>query len=53
VVKRDSLGLTNSRLEGVNGLFQAAWPRASGYHNEANFISMIYLIGSPVSRQFD
>ncbi|WP_427854558.1 hypothetical protein [Halomonas dongshanensis] len=33
----------------MNGLFQAARSRARGYRNEANFIAMIYLIGSPVS----
>lgn len=37
----------------MNGLFQAARSRARGYRNEANFIAMIYLIGSPVSRLFD
>jgi hypothetical protein len=47
------LGLTNARLEGMNGLFQAARSRARGYRNEANFIAMIYLIGSPVGRLFD
>ncbi len=33
--------------------FQAARSRARGYRNEANFIAMIYLIGSPVGRLFD
>ncbi|WP_236645462.1 transposase [Aidingimonas lacisalsi] len=46
-------GLTNARLEGMNGLFQAARSRAHGYRNEANFIAMIYLIGSPVGRLLD
>ena len=35
------------------GLFQAARSRARGYRNEANFIAMIYLIGSPVGRLLD
>ncbi|WP_240036582.1 ISL3 family transposase, partial [Halomonas urmiana] len=48
VVRRWISGLTNARLEGMNGLFQAARSRARGYRNEANFIAMIYLIGSPV-----
>ena len=48
VVRRWLSGLTNARLEGMNGLFQAARSRARGYRNEANFIAMIYLIGSPV-----
>jgi len=30
----------------MNGLFQAARSQARGYRNEANFIAMIYLIGS-------
>ncbi|WP_374710055.1 transposase [Halomonas koreensis] len=42
-----------ARLEGMNGLFQAARSRASGYRNEANFIAMIYLIGSPVGHMLD
>ncbi len=45
-------GLTNARLEGMSGLFQAARSRARSYRNEANFIAMIYLIGSPVGRLF-
>ena len=34
----------------MDGLFQAAHlrVRARGYRNEANFIAMIYLVGSPV-----
>ncbi|MCW4149211.1 transposase [Halomonas sp. 18H] len=53
VVRRWITGLTNARLEGMNGLFQAARPRARGYRNEVNFIAMIYLIGSPVGRLLD
>ncbi|WP_280565245.1 ISL3 family transposase [Chromohalobacter sp. 48-RD10] len=53
VVRRWTSGLTNARLEGMNGLFQAARSRARGYRNEANFIAMIYLIGSPVGRLLD
>ncbi|WP_148255576.1 transposase [Aidingimonas lacisalsi] len=53
VVRRWISGLTNARLEGMNGLFQAARSRAHGYRNEANFIAMIYLIGSPVGRLLD
>lgn len=53
VVRRWLSGLTNARLEGMNGLFQAARSRARGYRNEANFIAMIYLIGSPVRRMLD
>ena len=39
---------TNARLEGLNGLFQAARARARGYRNVANFITMIYLIAAPI-----
>ncbi len=53
VVRRWLSGLTNARLEGMSGLFQAARSRARGYRNEANFIAMIYLIGSPVGRMLD
>lgn len=53
VVRRWLSGLTNARLEGMNGLFQAARSRARGYRNEANFIAMIYLIGSPVGHLLD
>jgi transposase len=52
VVGRWLSRLTNTRLEGMNGLFQAARSRARGYRNEANLIAMIYLIGSPVGRLF-
>jgi len=47
VARRWISGLMNARLEGMSGLFQAAKSRALGYRNEANFIAMIYLIGSP------
>jgi hypothetical protein len=38
---------TNARLEGLNGLFQAARARARGYRNTQTFMTMIYMIGSP------
>ncbi|WP_027191795.1 transposase, partial [Fundidesulfovibrio putealis] len=44
----DSL-LSNARLEGLNGLFQAARSRARGYRNVTTFITMIYLIGAPIA----
>ena len=47
VVQRWTSTYTNARLEGFNGLFQAARARARGYCNTATFITMIYLIGSP------
>ncbi|HID46544.1 MAG TPA: ISL3 family transposase, partial [Chromatiaceae bacterium] len=36
-----------ARLEGLNGIFQAARARARGYRNDSTFITMIYLIASP------
>ena len=47
VVQRWTSTYTNARLEGFNGLFQAARARARGYRNTDTFITMIYLIGSP------
>lgn len=47
VVHRWSSTYTNARLEGLNGLFQAARARARGYRNTETFMTMIYMIGSP------
>ena len=47
VVRRWTSTYTNARLEGMNGLFQAARARARGYRNVETFITMIYMIGSP------
>jgi transposase len=47
VVRRWTSTYTNARLEGLNGLFQAARARARGYRNVETFITMIYMIGSP------
>lgn len=47
VVRRWRSTYTNARLEGFNGLFQAARTRARGYRFKATFITMIYLIASP------
>lgn len=47
VVRRWTSTYTNARLEGLNGLFQAARARARGYRNVATFMTMIYMIGSP------
>jgi len=44
----DSL-LSNARLECLNGLFQAARAKARGYRNADYFITMIYLIGAPIT----
>lgn len=47
VVRRWTSTYTNARLEGLNGLFQAARARARGYRNIETFMTMIYMIGSP------
>ena len=47
VVRRWTSTYTNARLEGFNGLFQAARARARGYRNVETFMTMIYTIGSP------
>lgn len=49
IVRRWESLLSNDRLEGMNGLFQAARARARGYRNVLNFITMIYLIGAPIT----
>jgi transposase len=48
IARRWISGHTNARLEGLNGLFQAARARARGYRNQRTFITMIYLIGAPL-----
>ncbi|WP_280553928.1 transposase [Halomonas sp. 25-S5] len=53
VMKRWISGLRNARLEEMNGLFQAPRSSSRGYRNEANFITTIYLIGSPLGRFLD
>ncbi|MDW7748269.1 transposase [Halomonas sp.] len=53
VVRRWISGPINARLEGMNGLFQAARSSGRGYRNGANFIVMIYLIGSPMGRMLN
>ena len=48
IARRWESGHTNARLEGLNGLFQAARARARGYRNHKTFITMIYLIAAPI-----
>ena len=43
----------NARMEGLNGLFEAARARARGYRNTATFITMIHLIAAPLGKLFD
>jgi len=47
IIRRWTSTYTNARLEGFNGLFQAARARARGYRFKETFIAMIYLIASP------
>ena len=48
IIARWGNDYTNARLEGLNGLFQAARARARGYRNAYTFITMIYLIAAPI-----
>ena len=48
ILQRWSSTYSNARMEGLNGLFQAARSRARGYRNTETFITMIYMICSPV-----
>ena len=49
ILRRWESLLSNARLEGLNGLFQAARSRARGYRNVTTFITVIYLIGAPIA----
>ena len=44
---------TIARLEGLNGLFQAARARARGYRKQTTFATVIYLIAAPLGELFD
>jgi len=48
IIERWNSNHSNARLEGLNGLFQAARARARGYRNETTFATMIYLIAAPL-----
>ena len=43
---------SNARLEGLNGLFQAARARARGYRSITTFATIIYLIATPLGDLF-
>ena len=49
ILRRWESLLSNARLESLNGLFQAARAKARGYRNVEYFITMIYLIGAPIT----
>jgi len=48
IMERWNSSHSNARLEGLNGLFQAARARARGYRNTATYITIIYLLGAPL-----
>jgi len=48
ILQRWTSSHSNARLEGLNGLFQAARARARGYRNIATFATIIYLIAAPL-----
>ncbi|CAO0823536.1 hypothetical protein DFAR_3760001 [Desulfarculales bacterium] len=42
----------NARLEGLNGIFQTARARARGYRKAFIFMTMIYLIAVPLTKNY-
>lgn len=52
VAQRWTSTFTNARLEALNGIFKAARARARGYKNTETFMTMIYMIASPVGAVF-
>jgi transposase len=52
ILRRWTSTHSNARLEGLNGLFQAARARARGYRNTTTFAIMIYLIAAPLGDLF-
>jgi transposase len=52
IIERWCSGHSNARLEGLNGLFQAARARARGYRNTTTFATVIYLIAAPIGDLF-
>ena len=52
ILRRWTSGHSNARLEGLNGIFQAARARARGYRNTATFACIIYLIAAPLGNLF-
>ena len=49
ILRRWISNFSNGRLESLNGVFQAARAKARGYRNVNYFITMIYLIGAPIT----
>jgi transposase len=52
ILQRWTSSHSNARLEGLNGLFQAARARARGYRNVDTFVAIIYLIAAPLGDLF-
>jgi len=52
ILQRSTSSHSNARLEGLNGLFQAARARARGYRNVTTFATMIYMIATPLGDLF-
>jgi transposase len=48
IMERWNSSHSNARLEGLNGLFQAARARARGYRTTATYVTIIYLLGAPL-----
>ena len=48
IIQRWKSSHSNARLEGLNGIFQAARARARGYRNTATYITIIYLLAAPL-----
>jgi len=53
ILQRWTSSHSNARLEGLNGLFQAARARARGYRNVTTFATIIYLIAAPLGNLFE
>jgi len=53
ILRRWTSSHSNARLEGLNGLFQAARARARGYRNVNTFATIIYLIAAPLGDLFE
>jgi transposase len=52
ILQRWTSSHSNARLEGLNGLFQAARARARGYRNVTTFATIIYLLAAPLGDLF-
>ena len=52
ILQRWNSDHSNARLEGLNGLFQAARARARSYRNATTFATVIYLIAAPLGNPF-